>query len=57
MVDEVSDEVVGFGLIEFQLKDPSVTEVMVANGPTRGSGPSQLSRSTPRCEHVQSFTG
>jgi pilus assembly protein CpaF len=32
MVNEVSDEVVGFGPIEFLLKDPSVTEVMV-NGP------------------------
>jgi len=29
MVNEVSDEVVGFGPIEFLLKDPSVTEVMV----------------------------
>jgi pilus assembly protein CpaF len=32
MVNEVSGEVVGFGSIEFLLKDPSVTEVMV-NGP------------------------
>jgi pilus assembly protein CpaF len=32
IVNEVSDEVVGFGSIEFLLKDPSVTEVMV-NGP------------------------
>jgi pilus assembly protein CpaF len=32
MVNEVSDDVVGFGPIEFLLKDPSVTEVMV-NGP------------------------
>jgi len=32
MVNQVSDEVVGFGSIEFLLKDPSVTEVMV-NGP------------------------
>jgi pilus assembly protein CpaF len=32
MVNEVSDEVVGFGPIEFLLKDPDVTEVMV-NGP------------------------
>jgi hypothetical protein len=32
MVNEVSDEVVGFGPIEFLLKDPGVTEVMV-NGP------------------------
>ena len=32
MVNEVSDEVVGFGPIEFLLKDPEVTEVMV-NGP------------------------
>ena len=32
VVNEVSDEVVGFGPIEFLLKDPSVTEVMV-NGP------------------------
>jgi pilus assembly protein CpaF len=29
LVNEVSDEVVGFGPIEFLLKDPSVTEVMV----------------------------
>jgi pilus assembly protein CpaF len=29
MVNEVSDDVVGFGAIEFLLKDPSVTEVMV----------------------------
>jgi pilus assembly protein CpaF len=29
MVNEISDEVVGFGPIEFLLKDPSVTEVMV----------------------------
>ena len=29
IVNEVSDEVVGFGSIEFLLKDPSVTEVMV----------------------------
>jgi pilus assembly protein CpaF len=32
MVNEVSDEVVGFGSIEFLLQDPEVTEVMV-NGP------------------------
>jgi pilus assembly protein CpaF len=32
MVNEVSDEVVGFGPIEFLLKEPDVTEVMV-NGP------------------------
>jgi pilus assembly protein CpaF len=32
MVNDVSDEVVGFGPIEFLLKDPEVTEVMV-NGP------------------------
>jgi pilus assembly protein CpaF len=32
IVNEISDEVVGFGPIEFLLKDPSVTEVMV-NGP------------------------
>ena len=32
MVNEVSDDVVGFGPIEFLLKDPEVTEVMV-NGP------------------------
>jgi pilus assembly protein CpaF len=32
VVNEVSDEVVGFGPIEFLLKDPEVTEVMV-NGP------------------------
>ena len=32
VVNEMSDEVVGFGPIEFLLKDPSVTEVMV-NGP------------------------
>ena len=32
VVNEVSDEVVGFGPIEYLLKDPSVTEVMV-NGP------------------------
>jgi pilus assembly protein CpaF len=32
LVNEVSDEVVGFGPIEFLLKDPTVTEVMV-NGP------------------------
>lgn len=32
VVNEVSDEVVGFGPIEFLLKDPSVSEVMV-NGP------------------------
>ena len=29
VVNEVSDEVVGFGPIEFLLKDPEVTEVMV----------------------------
>src|SRR5205823_8838034 len=29
MVNEMSDEVVGFGPIEFLLKDPEVTEVMV----------------------------
>ena len=29
MVDEVSDDVVGFGPIEFLLKNPMVTEVMV----------------------------
>src|SRR4249919_1186352 len=29
MVNEVSDDVVGFGPIEFLLKDPDVTEVMV----------------------------
>jgi pilus assembly protein CpaF len=32
VVNEVSDEVVGFGPIEFLLRDPGVTEVMV-NGP------------------------
>jgi pilus assembly protein CpaF len=32
VVNEVADEVVGFGPIEFLLKDPDVTEVMV-NGP------------------------
>ena len=32
VVNQISDEVVGFGPIEFLLKDPSVTEVMV-NGP------------------------
>jgi pilus assembly protein CpaF len=32
VVNEVSDEVVGFGPIEFLLKDPEITEVMV-NGP------------------------
>ena len=32
IVNEVSDEVVGFGPIEVLLKDPMVTEVMV-NGP------------------------
>ena len=32
VVNEVSDEVVGFGSIEFLLRDPTVTEVMV-NGP------------------------
>jgi pilus assembly protein CpaF len=32
VVNQVSDDVVGFGSIEFLLKDPSVTEVMV-NGP------------------------
>jgi hypothetical protein len=32
IVNEVSDEVVGFGPIEFLLKEPEVTEVMV-NGP------------------------
>jgi pilus assembly protein CpaF len=32
VVNEVSDEVVGFGPIEYLLKDPDVTEVMV-NGP------------------------
>ncbi len=32
VVNEVSDEVVGFGPIEFLLQDPGVTEVMV-NGP------------------------
>ena len=32
VVNEVSDEVVGFGPIEFLLKDPDVTEVTV-NGP------------------------
>ena len=32
MVNEVSDEVVGFGPIEFLLKDPEVTEDVV-NGP------------------------
>ena len=32
MVNEVSDDVVGFGPIEFLLKNPDATEVMV-NGP------------------------
>ena len=32
VVNQVSDDVVGFGPIEFLLKDPSVTEVMI-NGP------------------------
>jgi pilus assembly protein CpaF len=32
LINEVSDQVVGFGPIEFLLKDPEVTEVMV-NGP------------------------
>jgi Flp pilus assembly CpaF family ATPase len=30
VVNEVSDEVVGFGPIEFLLKDPEVTEVTCA---------------------------
>jgi hypothetical protein len=34
MVNVVSDGVVGFGPIEFLLKDPEVTEVIRANGPT-----------------------
>ena len=29
LVNEVSDEVVGFGPIEFLLKDPEVTEVVI----------------------------
>jgi pilus assembly protein CpaF len=29
VISDVSDEVVGFGAIEFLLKDPDVTEVMV----------------------------
>jgi hypothetical protein len=33
MVNVVSDGVVGFGPIEFLLKDPEVTEVIRANGP------------------------
>ena len=40
MVNEVSDEVVGLGPMEFLLNDPTVTEVMV-NGATtcsRGEG-------------------
>ena len=36
MVNEVSDEVVGFGPIEFLLQDPEVTEVMVAKDPPLG---------------------
>jgi hypothetical protein len=32
MVNEVSDEVVGFGPIEFLLQDPEVTEVAVRVG-------------------------
>jgi pilus assembly protein CpaF len=32
LINEVSDQVVGFGPIELLLKDPEVTEVMV-NGP------------------------
>jgi pilus assembly protein CpaF len=32
VVNQISDEVVGFGPVEFLLKDPTVTEVMV-NGP------------------------
>jgi pilus assembly protein CpaF len=34
MVNEISDEVVGFGPIEFLLKDPDVTEVRSLRGPT-----------------------
>jgi len=35
MVNEVSDEVVGFGLIEFLLKDPSVAKVTCVKRPAR----------------------
>ena len=34
MVNEVSDEVVGFGPIEFLLQDPEVTEVTALKNPT-----------------------
>jgi len=36
MVNEVSDEVVGFGPIEFLLKDPEVTEVSLPKEPSLG---------------------
>jgi Flp pilus assembly CpaF family ATPase len=35
-VNEVSDEVVGFGPVEFLLKDPGVTEVTVDYSPGAG---------------------
>jgi hypothetical protein len=34
MVNEVSDDVVGFGPIEFLLQDPEVTEVMARSDPS-----------------------
>ena len=37
VVNEVSDEVVGFGPIEFLLKDPEVTEVLPSNGSRKQS--------------------
>jgi pilus assembly protein CpaF len=51
VVNEVSDEVVGFGPIEFLLKDPDVTEVMV-NGPddvyVEREGPTTVRLRRPR---------
>lgn len=38
MVNEVSDDVVGFGPIEFLLKDPDVTEVRVDGPVALGRG-------------------
>ena len=49
MVNQVSDEVVGFGSIEFLLKDPSVTEVTSPRDPSpHGRGASGRARPSGR---------
>src|SRR5437667_9740016 len=52
VVNELSDDVVGFGPIEFLLKDPSVTEVIDAKNPYHHPHGGQ---SRDLCPHLAGF--